>query len=145
MQLADSESPNWVGRIAADLQKWQREIDARLGECREFSVYEGICACLEDTLPDYGQALEWLSCRLENEEGLYRHRNDQAEETLMWVGLGTENSERRLDELGYFDPAVFDALEEYEMVFKGRNYPNEPWAARWTGVPFWFFKHVSRE
>lgn len=143
-ELSDTASPFWIGRVAEDLLEWQREIDARLGECPELTVYEGLCICLEDTLPDYSEALVWLTRRLENAEGLYRHRNDQAGETLTKVGLGNENSDQRYFDLGYFDPTVFEELEQMELALKGKNHPYASWAESWKVVPFWYFHYAHR-
>jgi hypothetical protein len=143
-QLSDPTSPNWIGNVAGHIREWRTEIEQRLAGAPELTVHDGIQACLVDALPDYSTRLQWVTRRLEDEEGLYRHRNDLAEEKLRTEGLADENTLQRHFDVGYFDPTVFSDLEEFDEELKGKNCYYESWAEMWVGVPFWYFHLTNR-
>lgn len=143
-QLSDPESPNWIGHVADQMLRWSTEIESRLADAPELTVHEGIQACLVDALPDYSSHLQWVTRRLEGEEGLFRHRNDLAEEKLRAVGLADENTNHRCHDVGFFDPKVFDELEEFDEKLKGKNCYYKSWAESWVGLPFWYFHQTNR-
>lgn len=143
-QLSDPESPNWIGNVADQMLRWNTEIEKRLADSPELTVHEGIQACLVDALPGYPTLLQWVTRRLEDEEGLYRHRNDLAEEKLRAVGLADENTSQRLYDIAFFDQMADDELKEFDEKLKGNNCYYESWAEHWMGLPFWYFHQTNR-
>jgi hypothetical protein len=81
------------------------------------------CEVMSRVLRDYDKAIDWLDRRLEQEEGWYRHRNEQAGERLEQLGFDDELTDERAFEI-YRDTGIDECLDAGIMfgVDPGRGY-----------------------
>ena len=68
------------------------------------------CEVMSKVLRDYDRAIDWLDRRLEQEEGWYRHRNEQAGERLDQLGFDDELTDERAFEI-YRDTGNDECLD----------------------------------
>ncbi len=86
------------------------EVDAFLGIDDGGYSIKLCCEVMSQVLRDYDNAIAWLDRRLEQEEGWYRHRNEQAGERLDQLGFDDELTDERAFEI-YRDTGIDECLD----------------------------------
>ncbi len=86
------------------------EVDASLGIGDGGYSIKLCCEVMSQVLRDYDHAIAWLDRRLEQEEGWYRHRNEQAGERLDQLGFDDELTDERAFEI-YRDTGIDECLD----------------------------------
>lgn len=133
--LSDPTATNYLGGQHTVLLQMQRLTEPDHSVMLEMLAWEGISTCMAKTLTDYEGVLAWVSRRLDDEEGCYRHRNDLAEERLRDAGVA-DLSYEEYDERGFFDPALYFAFEDFEAELWGKDWWRTSWAETWRNRSF---------